>query len=172
MATLKRQRKDGNWEYLQMTGEDVITLKNDVEAHLADKASLTKVGHVQLSSATNSDDETKAATSRAVQLAFKKAVQAEEKATYSMVTGVVSDGAIIPKTPGYKNYIYFLSMNSGSVTASSYGATSIVVDVGHLCSIDQSTRVVNCKIAAGASYQGNSFVWVSATANFLEIAWN
>ncbi|WP_419392874.1 hypothetical protein [Cytobacillus praedii] len=36
MTTLKRQRVDGNWEYLQMTGEDVITLKNDVAAHLAD----------------------------------------------------------------------------------------------------------------------------------------
>lgn len=36
MPTLKRQRKDGNWEYLQITGEDVIILKNDVAAHLAD----------------------------------------------------------------------------------------------------------------------------------------
>lgn len=36
MATLKRQREDGNWEYLQMTGEDVITLKNDVIVHHSD----------------------------------------------------------------------------------------------------------------------------------------
>lgn len=37
MATIKRQREDGNWEYLQLTGEDVNTLKNDFVTHLADK---------------------------------------------------------------------------------------------------------------------------------------
>ncbi|WP_313803635.1 hypothetical protein [Cytobacillus sp.] len=44
MATIKRQRADGSWEYIQMTGEDVITLKNDVAAHLADEVKHLKIG--------------------------------------------------------------------------------------------------------------------------------
>ncbi|KOP70975.1 phage tail protein [Cytobacillus solani] len=76
MATIKRQRADGSWEYIQITGEDVNTLKNDVVAHLAKKSTLLKEGHVQLSSATDSMDETKAATPKAVKAAMDKANQA------------------------------------------------------------------------------------------------
>lgn len=36
MATIKRQRADGNWEYLQMTGEDLNTMKNDIVVHQSD----------------------------------------------------------------------------------------------------------------------------------------
>ncbi|WP_075209087.1 tail fiber protein [Cytobacillus solani] len=76
MATIKRQRADGSWEYIQMTGEDVNTLKNDIVAHLAERSSLEKAGHIQLNSATNSTDETTAATPKAVKAAMDKANEA------------------------------------------------------------------------------------------------
>lgn len=36
MATIKRQKKDGNWEYLQLTGEDINHMKNDIDVHQSD----------------------------------------------------------------------------------------------------------------------------------------
>lgn len=45
-------------------------IKEVLMSHLAKKASLTEVGHVQLSSATNSVDETTAATPKAVKTAY------------------------------------------------------------------------------------------------------
>jgi uncharacterized protein YabE (DUF348 family) len=46
--------------------EDLSTLETTVTSHLADTASLTQAGHVQLSSATDSTSETLAATPKAV----------------------------------------------------------------------------------------------------------
>ncbi|MFO1444070.1 tail fiber protein [Bacillus sp. Bva_UNVM-123] len=48
-------------------------IKNGIDSHLAEKASLTKDGHVQLNSATNSNDETTAATPKAVKVAYDRA---------------------------------------------------------------------------------------------------
>jgi hypothetical protein len=55
------------------TDEELSLLRQDLAAHLAEKASLTKAGHVQLNNATNSTDETTAATPKAVKTAYDRA---------------------------------------------------------------------------------------------------
>lgn len=48
------------------TGQDLEKLSQALTTHLAERASLTKVGHTQLSNALDSTDETKAATPKAI----------------------------------------------------------------------------------------------------------
>lgn len=55
-------------------------LKNEIDLHQVERASLTKAGHVQLSSAVESETEDLAATSYAVKKAFERAVTAEQNA--------------------------------------------------------------------------------------------
>lgn len=47
MATLKRKRADGTWEYIQLTGADVVELNDNLNAHIVGKASPTTLGHVK-----------------------------------------------------------------------------------------------------------------------------
>ena len=51
---------------LNVFTSDGQSIEQKVTTHLAEKASLTEVGHTQLSNAVDSVDETKAATSKAV----------------------------------------------------------------------------------------------------------
>lgn len=48
------------------TGQDLENLSRVLTTHLAERATLTKVGHTQLSSALDSTDESKAATPKAI----------------------------------------------------------------------------------------------------------
>lgn len=103
MATIKRQRADGSWEYIQMTGEDVITLKNEIAAHLAERGTLTKAGHVQLNSATNSTDETTAATPKAVKAAYDRADSAFTSANNGKVLvrdTIIGKGGMVADADG------------------------------------------------------------------------
>ena len=43
MATLKRKNANGNWDFLQITGEEVTQLKSEVETHTAQLAQRGKV---------------------------------------------------------------------------------------------------------------------------------
>src|SRR5690554_3750382 len=56
--------------------QEISDVDSRVTAHLAESASLTQEGHVQLSNATNSESETLAATPKAVKLAMDKAMEA------------------------------------------------------------------------------------------------
>jgi len=71
----------------------------------------------------------------------------------SIKTGTVAHNGTIPQTDGYSHYLYFASVASGG---QSYGGSTVVS-----CSVNQSSRKVTCQIG------GNS-----ATANYLEFAWN
>lgn len=63
-------------EELTILLQAISDTQEDVVAHQAKKASLTEAGHVQLSSATNSVDETTAATPKAVKAAMDRADEA------------------------------------------------------------------------------------------------
>jgi len=90
--------------------------------------------------------------------------------TLKITTGTVSDGGTIPQTSGYSKYAYFVSMRAG------YGHWYLEVRdtewsdsySGHRCWVNQSTRVVTVQFLHSRSSDG----WVSATANYIEIAWN
>jgi phage-related tail fiber protein len=62
------------------TEQELAKIREELAAHLADKASLTKAGHVQLNNATNSTDESTAATPKSVKAAMDRAVTAEQNA--------------------------------------------------------------------------------------------
>jgi len=72
----------------------------------------------------------------------------------SVKVGTISNGAAIPQTAGYANYIYFVSVKDVSFQDTSTGAIKHIV-----CSVDQSTRIVTCSLDS------------PGTANYLEIAW-
>lgn len=86
----------------------------------------------------------------------------------SIKTGTVTHNAVIPKTSGYTNYMYFVSTNyAASDDLSCY--TTTVNDFKLQCSVVQSTRTVTC------GFYENDSNWVlmaSGTANYIEIAWN
>lgn len=82
-------------------------------------------------------------------------------------TGTVSDQAIIPQTPGYKNYLYFVSPMSGSQSSSSYSGSYVSWTIS--CFVDQLTRVVTAKMGVIISSTPSS---IPITANYLEVAWN
>lgn len=81
----------------------------------------------------------------------------------SIKTGTVNDNGTISQTAGYSNYLYFVSVNSGgsSQTINTSSGATYTVSNEIKCSVNQSTRKVTCKIGGA-----------SATANYLEIAWN
>jgi len=94
----------------------------------------------------------------------------------SIKTGTIGDGETIPKTAGFKNYRYFVSANSFSSNCTESGQYEIDGSgFGVTCSVNQATRVVTAKATArvkrdtGSSYQSET---TSATANYIEIAWN
>lgn len=94
----------------------------------------------------------------------------------SIKTGTVNDGETIPQTAGFEHYMYFVSANSFSANRTESGSYEIDGSgFGVTCSVNQGTRVVTAKAIARVkrdtsdSYQESS---VSATANYIEIAWN
>lgn len=74
-------------EHMNQIGQDINQNRIDLDEHLAKDASLTQKGHVQLSNAIDSDDETKAATPKSVKDAFN----AINKRTLSLQPGVYDD---------------------------------------------------------------------------------
>ena len=92
----------------------VKQLADDAAAHLAEKASLTKEGHVQLSSAVTSLDETKATTPKAVKTAYDLAKEAKEKAENSTTS-------IAFETPGV--HIWRVPINVKMVNVTLIGAS-------------------------------------------------
>lgn len=73
-AVTKSQVGLGNVDNVrQATKAEHDALSQTVTTHLAEKASLTKAGHVQLSNATNSNSETLAATPKAIKAAMDRA---------------------------------------------------------------------------------------------------
>jgi len=103
--------------------------------HLADDASITKKGHVQLSSAVTSTDETKAATPKAVKTAMDRADAAFTSASNgksligTAITGV-DDNLVVPTDPTFQNLADLIgSISTGKKWASgttTVSATSIV----------------------------------------------
>lgn len=89
------------------TKQELQTVDNKVTTHLAEKASLTTEGHVQLSDATNSTSKVLAATPSAVKEAMDRADAAftsasnGKQAVGNAITGV-DDGVVIPTDPTYQ----------------------------------------------------------------------
>lgn len=82
----------------------------------------------------------------------------------SFKTGTISNGGVIPQTPGYQNHVYFVSVNSGLDSRMYYGGAGNIYSItGIDCEVNQETRKVECTVSAGNSH--------NATANYLEIAW-
>lgn len=65
----------------QLDGDVGAKLANDLLEHTQTKSSITQSGHVQLSNELDSNDDSKAATSKAVKLAYEKAVNATDIAS-------------------------------------------------------------------------------------------
>lgn len=101
-------------------------------------------------------------------------------APFFVKTGVVSHGNKIPKTPGYQNYEYMVSLASIDAYGSSfdislatrgsypnyYTVASDITRLGYVCSFDKTTLVVTAKALA------DNDTWVPGSANYIEIAWN
>lgn len=107
----------------------------------------------------------------------------------SVRTGTIPDQGTVTPTPGYANHKYFVSLNSINTYDASFDipleqntvyqytypyATPYAyyyenaIDttrVGYICTID-----ANLKVTARVLADNN--VWVSGTANYMEIAWN
>lgn len=87
-------------------GADGKSIAQKVDEHQAEKASLTKVGHVQLNSAVNSTSEILAATPKAVKQAYDRADAAFTSASNAKtelttaITGVDPD-VVIPPDPTF-----------------------------------------------------------------------
>lgn len=88
--------------------------------------------------------------------------------TLNITTGTVSDGGTIPQTSGYSKYAYFVSMREGSSSHLVRDTEFSYSYSGHRCWVNQSTRVVTVQFLHSRSSDG----WVSATANYIGIAWN
>lgn len=98
-------------------------------------------------------------------------------AKLSIKTGTVEHNATIPQTAGFAHYMYFVSVNDAFLSTysqpnASSGNTRLRVRVE--CSVNQSTRVVNCRIGYGStqSSSGNpTMSYTNGTANYIEFAW-
>lgn len=102
----------------------------EFDEHLAEVASTMKKGHVQLSSAVTSTDETKAATSKAVKTAMDRADAAFTSASNgktlvgNAITGV-DDSVLIPTAPSYQQLADAIgSISTGKKWASGSGVAS------------------------------------------------
>lgn len=83
---------------LNTTNNNLTSLEDEFNSHLAQNASLTESGHVQLSSATNSDDETKAATPKAVKHVYDLAKGKAETVTLTGEISATWQGTSAPYT--------------------------------------------------------------------------
>ena len=97
---------------------------------------------------------------------------------FKISTGTISDGGTIPQTTGYSNYAYFVSINVGEYNSYKDGEDTSEYDSTAIkCSVDQSTRKVVAKVGwwrqRGASSGSTAtYRYGSATANYIEFAWN
>lgn len=100
-------------------------------------------------------------------------------APFSIKTGTIRDQMQIPRTSGYTNYKYFVSLASidyGStfdnpvVTRGIYPYSYTVAEdttrLGIICTFDEKTLTVTARALADDNK------WVSGNANYIEIAWN
>jgi len=100
----QRNSSNSGWDdlYPKTKAENVLTIDGGtVASHLADDASLTKKGHVQLSSATNSTSNALAATPSAVKQAYDRADAAFLSANSgktAIANAVTAKG--VPSSPG------------------------------------------------------------------------
>lgn len=93
--------------------------------------------------------------------------------SFSAKSGTIAHGGTIPKTPGYKNYMYFVSINN--VSSISSDNQEYTAGFQSECSVIQSTRVVSVRARTYYYTNGNINGWLSwsnGTANYLELAWN
>lgn len=98
-------------------------------------------------------------------------------AKLSIKTGTVEHNSAIPQTAGFANYMYFVSPNDTFLSTysqpnSASGNTRLRIRLE--CSVNQSTRVVTCRIGYGStqSSSGNpTMTYTNGTANYIEFAW-
>lgn len=96
---------------------------------------------------------------------------------FQIKTGTISDGGTIPQTSGYSNYVYFVSINVGEYNSYADDYTSNYDSTAIKCSVEQSTRRVTAKVGwwkirGSSSGSTSRYYYGSATANYIEIAWN
>lgn len=85
------------------------SLKGEIDGHFWEKASTSKVGHVQLNSATNSEDETTAATPKAVKVAMDEAKKMLPLTGGSVTGNVEFNGEFLIK--GTFPHVHFEDIN-------------------------------------------------------------
>lgn len=88
-------------ETIKKNAEDIILVDTKVSEHLADNATLAKEGHVRLNSATDSTDETTAATPKAVKSAYDLAQSAFTSANNGkkqLETSIIGKQGTVSKT--------------------------------------------------------------------------
>lgn len=108
-------------------------------------ASLTQKGEVQLSSSTNSDSETQAATSKAVKTAYDKAVEAKTAADNAQRT---ADSKQSPATTLAGYGINNFKVENGSGNMNDYRTDGIYC-FGTLYGVSNSPRDTNSDIGSG-----------------------
>ncbi|HEX3030519.1 MAG TPA: hypothetical protein VHT34_14740 [Clostridia bacterium] len=101
-------------------------------------------------------------------------------APISIKTGTIRDQMIIPRTTGYMNYKYMVSLasidtyentfNIPIATAGTYPNTYKVASdttrMGYVCTVNETTLLVTARALA------DNNTWVAGYANYIEIAWN
>lgn len=103
----------------------------------------------------------------------------------SIKTGTISNNSYIPKTDGYSNYLYFVSMNSFEGYDGKSNAATVCLK--WQCTVDQISRLVYARQKIYVTSELNPSNWgnswsnsstsnygtnVSGQANYIEIAWN
>lgn len=91
----------------------------------------------------------------------------------SVKTGTVNDGATIPQTEGYSNYVYFVSPLMDSFISKTDSNEIFGVEYLIECYVNQTTRKVTSKAYLGVQnasrFESTS---LAIKANYLEIAYN
>ena len=123
----------------KITATSTNVAVSNTHSHEIDKASTTQAGIVQLSSDTDSTDESKAATPKAVKAAYDKAVAAKEAADGAVKTAdnqtiggdktftgltVLKKGAIVADSVGDFNANQYLQIGANNVNVYFYNKRS------------------------------------------------
>ena len=103
----------------------------------------------------------------------------------SIKTGTISNNSYIPKTDGYSNYLYFVSMNSFEGFDGMSNAATVCLK--WQCTVNQTSRLVYARQKIYVTSELNPRDWgdtwnnsstnnygtnVPGQANYIEIAWN
>ena len=103
----------------------------------------------------------------------------------SIKTGIISNNSYIPKTDGYSNYLYFVSMNSFEGFDGMTNASTVCLK--WQCTVNQTSRLVYARQKIYVTSELNPSNWggswsnsstnnygtnVSGQASYIEIAWN